>query len=110
MRRASLNEVSVELEPILLAKISPTDFSRLFPVEMSEMDPFAAAEPSIGGIIQLNNGQYLGVSYGRVSGTLMIRIPPRDEEAVALEKILDEIPLEHTDVWWRRDKGLITPQ
>lgn len=93
-----------------MAKVPPNDFSRLFPVEMSDVDTFAAPEPSIGGIVQLNSGQYLGINYGKVSGTLVIYIPPNEEAAGALKKIHEEIPLLHEYIWWRRDQGLIKPQ
>lgn len=86
MRKASSDEISLELEPIILANVPPKDFAHLFPIEMCEIDQFAAPEPSIGAVIQLNNGQYIGVNYGKISNTLMIRIPPSSDTKTALQK------------------------
>lgn len=104
MRRARPEELNEEAKPIALLRLSKARFEELFPVEMSDTGPFSAAEPSIGGLVQLDSGPYAVVVYGKASGEAEVSLPvsalmPRQRKA-----FLREVPLAAKEIVWTSDK------
>jgi hypothetical protein len=75
MRRARPDELNEDAKPIALLQLSEDRLRELFPVEFSEVDPLAAAEPSIGSLVQFDSGFYAVVMYGNVLAKLKSRFP-----------------------------------
>ena len=108
MRRASPGELNEDAKPIALLRLSEDRLHELFPVELSEADPLSAAEPSIGGLVQLDSGPYAVVMYGKVSGETEVSLPVSAPMARYWAAFLREVPLIANEIVWTSDK--VTPR
>ncbi|HMZ80501.1 MAG TPA: hypothetical protein PLL06_12440 [Acidobacteriota bacterium] len=64
MRLAKTDRCQIDEQEILAAQLDLQTFSPLFPVELEEVHPLSVpASPCLGGLIQLDNGQYLFLYY-----------------------------------------------
>jgi hypothetical protein len=99
MRRAQPNELNDDAKPIALLQLSEDLLRELFPVEFSEVDPLAAAEPSIGSLVQLNNGLYAVIMYGTVTGQTEVSMPL----SAHWLPFLREVPLRSDEIVWTAD-------
>lgn len=100
MRRAKPTESVIDIYPILLAEVAEEGFFHLFPVEMSEFESLTEPEPSIGGLVQLENGQFIGVCFGKQTHQLSILKPMGQATKEVLEKVFQEVPLLQKYVTW----------
>lgn len=104
MRRASPDELNEDAKPIALLRLSEDRLQELFPVEFSEADPLSAAEPSIGGLVQLDSGPYAVVMYGKSSGETEVSMPVSAPLARYWAAFLREVPLIANEIVWTSDK------
>ena len=96
MRRAKPDEMHDDAKPIALLKLSERRLRELFPVEFSEVDPLAAAEPSIGALVQLESGSYAVVMYGKITGQTEVSMPLTTHWL----EFLSEVPLRTNEIVW----------
>jgi hypothetical protein len=104
MRRARPEELNEDARPIALLRLSKDRFEELFPVEMSDSDPLSAAEPSIGGLVQLDSGPYAVVVYGKTSGEAEVSLPVSAPMPRQWKAFLSEVPLATREIVWTSDK------
>jgi len=104
MRRARPEELNEDARPIALLRLSKDRFEELFPVEMSDTDPLSAAEPSIGGLVQLDSGPYAVVVYGKTSGEAEVSLPVSAPMPRQWKAFLREVPLAAREIVWTSDK------
>src|SRR3954466_4881833 len=107
MRRASPEELNEDAKPVALLRLSEDRLHELFPVKLNEVDPLSAAEPSIGGLVQLDSGHYAGVSYGTGTGETEVSLPVSAPTAHYWAAFLREVPLIKNEIVWTSDK--VTP-
>jgi hypothetical protein len=100
MRRAKPDELNEDAKPIALLKLSEDRLRELFPVEFSEVDPLAAAEPSIGALVQLESGSYAVVMYGKITGQTEVSMPLTTRWLA----FLSEVPLRTNEIVWTAEK------
>jgi hypothetical protein len=96
MRRAKPDELNKDAKTIALLQLSEKRLRELFPVEFSEVDPLAAAEPSIGSLVQLDSGPYAVVMYGKYTGQTEVSMPVITDWPA----FLHEVPLRANDIVW----------
>jgi hypothetical protein len=104
MRRAKPEELNEDARPIALLRLSKDRFEELFPIEMSDADPLSVAEPSIGGLVQLDSGPYAVIVYGKTSGEAEVSLaisPPMPRQWKAF---LREVPLADGEIVWTSDR------
>jgi hypothetical protein len=100
MRRAKPYELNEDAKPIALLQLSEERLCQLFPIEFSEVDPLAAAEPSIGSLVQLDSGFYAVVMYGKRTGQTEVSIPVSAPPAPHWTAFLREVPLLANEIVW----------
>lgn len=100
MRRARPEDLKEDAKLVALLRLSKDRLEELFPVELSEVDPFAAAEPSIGGLVQLESGPFAVVTYGKVSAEAEVSFPVSAPAAQDWAAFLREVPLVVKEVVW----------
>lgn len=101
MRRAQPNECLIHLYPILLAELSEADLKKLFPVELSEAEPFTEPEPSVGGLVQLETGQYFGIVFGLQTQRLAILKPEGQPAGETLTPLFQAVPELSNFIIWK---------
>lgn len=104
MRRARPEELSEDASPIALLHLSRERLEELFPVEFSDVDPLAAAEPSIGALVQLESGPYAVVMHGKTTGDTEVSLPVSAQMARNWAAFLREVPLVANEIVWASDK------
>lgn len=102
MRRAQPDECLIYLYPILLAELSEENLKKLFPVELSEAEPFTEPEPSVGGLVQLENGQYFGIVFGLQTQRLAILKPEGQLTHETLTHLFQEVPELSNFTTWKK--------
>jgi hypothetical protein len=104
MRRARPHELKTPANPVLTARLSETELVEWLPVRFDEIDdPLATPEPSKGALIQLENGAYVVVYYGKDSQQLTLEIPETNSDSSALvASFFEEVPLPIARVLWHR--------
>jgi hypothetical protein len=105
MRRASPHELKTRAVPVMTARLNEAELLKWLPVPFDDIDdPLATPEPSKGALIQLENGSYVVVYYGRDSNQLTLEIPETSDESSSdlLASFLDEVPLPISRVLWHR--------
>jgi hypothetical protein len=103
MRQANPNECVIDDGPggtILTAEMPEDELVDLFPIPMDHFDPLTQAEPSIGALVQLDSGQYLGVRYGTVSNTLVIEKPYGADSGEAVAALMREVSIPEKVITW----------
>lgn len=104
MRTARPDELQEHALPIFTAKISEVELRKWFPVRFQEItDPWAAAEPSEGALVQLNSGQLFVIYWGHDSGYLTVRIAPDVDPSSFLTSFFGEVPIPRSQIAWVRD-------
>ncbi|MEA2164937.1 MAG: hypothetical protein QOK37_3064 [Thermoanaerobaculia bacterium] len=103
MRRARPEELNEDAKLIALLRLSKARFEELFPVVMSDTDPLSAAEPSIGGLVQLDSGPYV-VVYGKASGEAEVSLPVSAPMPRQWKAFLREVPLAAREIVWTSDR------
>jgi hypothetical protein len=104
MRRAEPHELKTRAVPVLTARLSEVELLRWLPVPFDDIeDPLATPEPSKGALIELDNGAYVVVYYGKDSNQLTLEIPEtaRDSSEV-VASFFNEVPLPLSRVLWHR--------
>ena len=96
MRRAKPDELTEDAKTIALLQLSERRFRELFPIEFSEVDPLAAAEPSIGSLVQLDSGPYAVVMYGKSTGQTEVSMRLLTDWSA----FLLEVPLLANEIVW----------
>jgi hypothetical protein len=112
MRRARPEELKTRAVPVMTARLSETELVRWLPVRFDDIDdPLAAPEPSKGALIELENGAYVVVYYGKDSRQLTLEIPETTGDSTALvASFFHEVPLPVSRVLWHRpDTKLPSP-
>ncbi|MDP9362387.1 MAG: hypothetical protein M3P29_13180 [Acidobacteriota bacterium] len=104
MRRARPEELSEDARPIAVLRLSKDRLEELFPVELSDADPLSAAEPSMGGLVQLDSGPYAVVVYGKITGEAEVSLPVSAPMARHWAAFLHEVPLVAKEIVWTSDK------
>jgi hypothetical protein len=104
MRRARPDELSEDARPIALLRLSRARLEELFPVEFSEVDSLAAAEPSIGAMVQLESGPYAVVMHGKTTGDTEVSLPVSAPMALHWAAFLREVPLIANEIVWTSDR------
>jgi hypothetical protein len=104
MRRARPEELNEDAKPIALLHLSEDRLRELFPFELSEADPLSTAEPSIGGLVQLDSGAYAVVVYGKISGETEVSLPVSAPMAKHWTAFLREVPLVAEEIVWTSDR------
>jgi hypothetical protein len=100
MRRAKPDELNEDAKPIALLQLSEDRLRELFPVEFTEADALAAAEPSIGSLVQLDSGPYAVVMYGKSTGEAEVSMPVSAALAQYWAAFLREVPLIANEIVW----------
>jgi hypothetical protein len=100
MRRAKPDELNEDAKPIALLQLTEDRLRELFPVEFSQVDPLAAAEPSIGSLVQLDSGPYAVVMYGKSTGETEVSMPVSAPLARYWSAFLREVPLIAQEIVW----------
>jgi len=104
VRRASPEELNEDARPIALLRLSKDRLEELFPIELSDADPLSTAEPSIGGLVQLNSGPYAVVIYGKITGETEVSLPVSAPMARHWAAFLCEVPLGAKEIVWTSDR------
>jgi hypothetical protein len=88
----------------MTARLSEGELLEWLPVHFDEIDdPLATPEPSKGALIQLDNGAYIVVYYGKDSNQLTLEIPETTRDSSALvASFFHEVPLPISRVLWHR--------
>jgi hypothetical protein len=103
MRRARPDELTARTRPLFTAQMAAEELQQWLPVPFDEIDdPFAAAEPSKGALVELDSGDYLVVHYGLTSGQLMVEAV-EEGASMVLQAFFDEVPLPLARVLWHRE-------
>jgi hypothetical protein len=97
-----------DARPIALLQLSEDRLRELFPVELSEADPLSSAEPSIGGLVQLDSGPYAVVVYGKTTGQTEVSLPVSTPMAKHWTAFLREVPLVTQEIVWTSER--VTPR
>jgi hypothetical protein len=100
MRRAKPDELNEDAKPVALLQLSEDRLRELFPVEFSQVDPLAAAQPSIGSLVQLDSGPYAVVMYGKSTGETEVSMPVSAPLARYWAAFLREVPLIASEILW----------
>jgi hypothetical protein len=100
MRRAKPDELNEDAKPIALLQLSEDRLRELFPVDFTEVDPLAAAEPSIGSLVQLDSGPYAVVMFGKSTGETEVSMPVSAPLARYWAAFLREVPLIANEIVW----------
>lgn len=101
MKRARPEELVEEAVPVLEARLPEEEVRRLLPVELTQVDSLAEAEPSLGALVRLRGGLLAVAVYGRETGTLSLRLPKVSVSSEALRSLLKEIPVAEESILWR---------
>ena len=104
MRQPRPAELKEDAKPVALLRLSKDRLRELFPVELSEVDPLAAAEPSIGGLVQLESGPFAVVIYGKSTGETEVSMPVSAPLARYWAAFLREVPLIANEIVWTSEK------
>ena len=104
MRRAKPHELQTRALPVMTARLSEDELLVWLPVHFDEIDdPLATPEPSKGALIQLDNGAYVVVYYGKSSNQLTLEIPETTSDSSALvASFFHEVALPVSRVLWHR--------
>ena len=103
MRAAKPSELTERALPVLAAKVSESELSRLIPVPLQDInDPDATAEPSKGALIQLAAGPFVVLFYGKESGRLTLELPTSGDVQAELRSFLREVPIPTSRIVWMR--------
>ena len=104
MRRAEPHELKTRAMPVLTARLSEAELLRWLPVPFDDIDdPLATPEPSKGALIELENGAYVVVYYGKDSNQLTLEIPETTHDSSELvASFFSEVPLPLSRVLWHR--------
>jgi hypothetical protein len=89
-----------DARPALTARLSPSDIRRLFPVELIDVDPLAAAEPSRAALIRLETGRLVVIEYGTMTSTLTVSVPRDEDLSETLAELLAEAPIASPAIEW----------
>lgn len=104
MRGAKPDELQEHALPILTARASEAELRRWFPVSFHEItDPWAAREPSVGGLLALNSGEHFVIYWGWDSGQLTVRVAPSIDASSFLSSFVREVPLPRSRITWLRN-------
>jgi hypothetical protein len=104
MRKAKPHELKTPAVPVLTARLTEAELSKWVPIRFEDIDdPLAVPEPSKGALIKLDDGSYVVLYYGKVSGELTIEVPDTTQDfAALLAAFFLEVPLPSSRVLWRR--------
>jgi hypothetical protein len=88
----------------MTARLSEAELLEWLPVPFDDIDdPLATPEPSKGALIQLEDGAYVVVYYGKDSKQLTLEIPEATRDSSELvASFFDEVPLLLSRVLWHR--------
>jgi hypothetical protein len=100
MRRARAAELNEDAVPALVLSIDERRLRELFPVRFLRVDPLAEPEPSTAALIQLDNGPYAVVTYGKETGRTTISFPETADVRRALAALVREISIRRSEVEW----------
>jgi hypothetical protein len=105
VRAANPTELKENAFPVMTAKLSEHELKSWFPISFEDIsDSWAAPEPSIGALIQLDAGAYVVLDYGKDSMQLTARIPSNVNASACLASLFREVPLPLSRIlWWRED-------
>jgi hypothetical protein len=104
MRVASIDALHDDVRPVLIAHVAEADLERLFPVQFSDLDPLAAAEPSRAALVRLDSGSLVVVEYGTVTSRLTVSVPQHADMAEMLVDLWREAPLPEGSIDWVADE------
>jgi hypothetical protein len=103
MRVARPHELKSEAVPLLTARVSEAELSKLFPLKFEEiLDPEATPEPSKAALVKLTAGPYSVLYWGQDTHQLTLRIPTTTDASAFLEAFFREVPLPRSHVLWHR--------
>ena len=88
----------------MTARLNEAELLEWLPVPFDDIDdPLATPEPSKGALIQLENGAYVVVYYGKDSNQLILEIPEATRDSSELvASFFHEVPLPLSRVLWHR--------
>jgi hypothetical protein len=88
----------------MTAHLSEAELLEWLPVPFDDIDdPLATPEPSKGALIELENGAYVVVYYGKDSKQLTLEIPEATRDSSELvASFFQEVPLPLSRVLWHR--------
>ena len=111
MRAADPRELTTPAVPVLAARLSENQLTKLVPVRFKELtNPEEVREPSKAALIQLTTGSYVVLFYGRESHELTVEVPQNVNLAQGLAAFLAEVPLPASCILWRRADITMTSQ
>ncbi|HVR40484.1 MAG TPA: hypothetical protein VMU84_15415 [Thermoanaerobaculia bacterium] len=92
----------------MTARLSEPELTKWFPVAFQEIsDPWAAPEPSLGALIQLDSGEYFALDFGKDSSQLTVRIPETTDPSGFLKSFFSEARPLRSRVLWHRDDAVL---
>jgi hypothetical protein len=100
MRRARAAELNEDAVPALVLSVDERRLRELFPVRFMRVDPLAEPEPSTAALIQLDNGPYAVVTYGKETGRATISFPETADVRRALAALVREISIRRNEIEW----------
>jgi hypothetical protein len=102
MHLATQKKYAFDFVPTLICRLSTNDFHAYFPVQFTEEEPLAVAEPSLSAAIEMESGfQFIAV-YGTQTGNLEIFTPISLGVARGITTFLDEVRLSENCIKWQR--------
>lgn len=104
MRQAKADELQSDAFTALMARLPEVELRKRFPVQFLDIDTFAEAEPSMGALVQLESGGYVGLIYAKLSETLKILLPEGMDPKTGIDALLEEVALPPSTVTWRCDR------
>jgi hypothetical protein len=115
MRTADPSELTTPAIPVLAARLSETELSRLVPVQFKDMqfkditDPEQTREPAKAALIRLDSGAYVVLFYGRESKELTVEFPSNADLERSVLAFLQEVRLPLSRVFWHRPEVSVAP-
>ncbi len=97
-------ELTREAIPAVTARLSESALARLFPVKLSEMNPWDEPEPSKGALIQLRSGVRVVLIYGKVTHTAKVLVPDGADLTSSMNALFSEVALPADSILWRTDR------
>lgn len=102
MRLANFEKCQIDENEILVAQMDHQTFSSLFPVELEEVHPLSVpASPCLGGLVQLDRGQYIFLYYCFPLKSMSVLKPIGQNSKEVLKNLFLEVPALIKFVTWQ---------
>jgi hypothetical protein len=104
MKTAPAEALVDDVRPSLIVRMRPDELNRLFPIQLVDLDPLAAPEPSRGALLRLASGRMVVIEYGMVTSRLTVSVPTYANIAETLLDLMNEAQIDMDAVEWITDE------